>query len=96
MYGHAAHEKLTDSGDWRERVDLLTHRYMREDTLLGLALLVSIGRWAGEPTPIAAGLLAIASAITDAGTDQATRTLETLGLSELTPRQMTTFLNYGY
>jgi len=96
MYGHAAHERLTDSGDWRERVDLLTHRYMREDTLLGLALLVSIGHWAGEPTPIAAGLLAVASAITGAEADQAGRTLETLGLAQLNPRQMTTFLNYGY
>jgi len=28
MYGRAAHEKLTDSGDWREDINLQTHRYM--------------------------------------------------------------------
>ncbi|MFD7619829.1 NAD/NADP octopine/nopaline dehydrogenase family protein [Streptomyces sp. NPDC059802] len=49
MYGHAAHEKLTDSGDWRERINLLNHRYMLEDTRLGLSFLVSVGRVGGHP-----------------------------------------------
>ena len=32
MYGRGSHEKLTDSGDWREHLVLAEHRYMREDT----------------------------------------------------------------
>ena len=44
MYGRGAHGKLTDSGDWRETIDLGTHRYMLEDTRLGLSFLVSTGR----------------------------------------------------
>ncbi|GAA4488779.1 NAD/NADP-dependent octopine/nopaline dehydrogenase family protein [Gluconacetobacter asukensis] len=83
MYGRRAHGELTDSGDWREKIDLQTHRYMREDTALGLALLVSIGRWAGCPTPVASGLLAVASAVTGEDLYAGGRTLEALGLAEL-------------
>ena len=43
MYGDA-HKRLVDSGDWRERIDLHTHRYMLEDTVLGLAFLASVAR----------------------------------------------------
>ena len=62
MYGNA-HDKLTDSGDWRERIDFNTHRYMREDVEYGLSFLVSVAQWAGVPAPVATGLLAIASAV---------------------------------
>ncbi|WP_157218095.1 NAD/NADP octopine/nopaline dehydrogenase family protein [Flavisphingomonas formosensis] len=96
MYGHAAHEKLTDSGDWREKIDLHTHRYMREDTALGLSMIVSIGRWAGCPTPIASGLLAIASAITGEDLYAGGRTLENLGIAGLDRGQMADFLANGY
>ena len=61
MYGDA-HDRLTESGDWREHIDLRTHRYMREDIAFGLAFLVSAARWAGLDAPVATGLLAIASA----------------------------------
>ena len=57
MYGRGAHGKLTDSGDWREKIDLRSHRYMLEDTRLGLSFIVSCGRWAGVPTSVAQGLL---------------------------------------
>jgi opine dehydrogenase len=88
MYGDA-HDKLTDSGDWREKIDLQTHRYMREDIVYGLAFLVSVGRWAGVNTPLASGLLSIASVII--GEDivsTSPRTLEALGLNHLTRDQM--------
>src|SRR5256885_2278000 len=62
MYGDA-HKKLVKSGDWREKIDLHSHRYMTEDVELGLAFLVSVARWAGSPAPGAEGLLAIAGAI---------------------------------
>jgi opine dehydrogenase len=96
MYGNAAHARLTDSGDWREKIDLLTHRYMQEDTALGLSMIVSVGRWAGQPTPIASGLLAMASAITGTDLYARGRTLESLGLAGLDRAQMTAFLHDGY
>lgn len=94
MYGDA-HQALVDSGDWREHIDLLTHRYMQEDTLTGLALLVSIAEWAGVEVPIARGLTAMASAIVGAGEGTFPRTMETLGLAGLDQTQLTAFLQTG-
>lgn len=96
MYGRGAHGKLTDSGDWREKIDLLEHRYMLEDTRLGLSLLVSVGRWASVPTPVAAGLLALASAVTGRDLYAEGRTLESLGLASLEPEQMFKLLREGF
>ncbi len=96
MYGRAAHDKLVDSGDWREKIDLKTHRYMREDTVLGLSMIVSIGRWAGHSTPLASGLLAMAAAILNEDAYAAGRTLESLGLAGLSRDEMKTFLHDGY
>jgi opine dehydrogenase len=96
MYGNAAHEKLTDSGDWREHIVLKTHRYMREDTGLGLSTIVSVARWAGFPAPVASGLLAIASAVVGEDLYASGRTLENLGLADLDRAQMTEFLTNGY
>lgn len=96
MYGRAAHKKLTDSGDWREKIDLRSHRYMREDTALGLSLLVSVGRWAGASVPVAEGLLAIASALTGEDLYWSGRTLERLGLAHLSPSDMRDVLHNGY
>jgi len=83
MYGNSSHDKLTDSGDWREHIDLRTHRYMREDTAIGLSFLVSVGRRAGVDMPITSGLLAIASAIVEEDLYSQGRTLEHLGLADL-------------
>jgi opine dehydrogenase len=62
-YGRGSHDRLTDSGDWRERIVLTRHRYMREDVALGLSLLCDAGRAAGVPTPLAAAFLAIGGAV---------------------------------
>ncbi|OUC80233.1 NAD/NADP-dependent octopine/nopaline dehydrogenase family protein [Gordonia lacunae] len=95
MYGNAAHEKLTDSGDWRENIDLHTHRYMVEDVEIGLALLSSVGRWAAVPTPVADGLLALAGAVTGRPAATGGRTLENLGLAGLDPSGMRALLHDG-
>lgn len=95
MYGNAAHEKLVDSGDWREPLDLATHRYMREDVACGLAFLVSVARWAGVPAPTASGLLAIASALVGEDFSRAGRTLENLGLSGLSRDELAKILTAG-
>lgn len=83
MYGNLAHDKLVDSGDWREHLVLTQHRYMREDVAVGLALLVSVADWAGVPAPTATGLLALGSAICDDDFRQSGRTLESLGLADM-------------
>ncbi|KOQ18240.1 glycerol-3-phosphate dehydrogenase, partial [Achromobacter xylosoxidans] len=95
MYGRGAHGKLTDSGDWRETIDLGTHRYMLEDTRLGLSFLVSTGRWAGVPTPVAQGLLSVASAVTGRDLYAEGRTLEALGLDALSRADMAALLAQG-
>ena len=53
MYGRGSHDKLTDSGDWREKIVLTEHRYMREDVRIGLSFLASVGELAGVATPLA-------------------------------------------
>lgn len=95
MYGNLAHDKLTDSGDWRERLILTEHRYMREDVEKGLAFLVSVCDWAGVPAPVATGLLALGGSICGADFRATGRTLETLGLASLSREEMTGLLGAG-
>lgn len=95
MYGRGAHGKLTDSGDWREDIDLEAHRYMLEDTQLGLSFLVSVGRWAGVKTPVAEGLLNIASAVTGRDLYAHGRTFESLGLANVTKQELSEILQKG-
>ena len=95
MYGNLAHDKLVGSGDWRERLDLLHHRYMREDVAYGLAFLVSVADWAGTPCPVARGLLSIGSALCGEDFARGPRTLGALGLDRLDRAGMTRLLAAG-
>lgn len=81
MYGDA-HKKLVKSGDWREHIDLHTHRYITEDTELGLAFLASVARWSGTEAPVAQGLLAIVGGFLGRDLRHGQRTLEGLGLAQ--------------
>jgi opine dehydrogenase len=94
MYGDA-HKKLQKSGDWREHIDLHTHRYVTEDTELGLAFLASVARWAGTDAPIAQGLLAITGGFLGRDLRQGPRTLETLGLASMSRGQLQQRLHDG-
>lgn len=94
MYGDA-HKRLVDSGDWREKIVLTEHRYMREDIHYGLAFLVSVADWAGVATPVATGLLSIASAICGQNLRHGARTLDALGLAGLDRAGMTRLLAQG-
>ena len=96
MYGNSSHEKLTDSGDWREEIDLMTHRYMREDTALGLSFLVSLANWVGLDMPITRGFLAIASGITGQDLYSSGRSLENLGLEGITRDRLNLLLREGF
>ncbi|MGH8797016.1 MAG: NAD/NADP octopine/nopaline dehydrogenase family protein [Caldimonas sp.] len=82
MYGDA-HKQLVKSGDWREHIDLHAHRYITEDTELGLAFLASAARYAGVDAPIAHGLLAIVGGFLGRDLRNGPRTFEALGLAGL-------------
>ena len=96
MYGRSAHERLTDSGDWREKIVLTEHRYMLEDVAIGLSFFASVARWAGSPMRIGEGLLAIGSAIVGRDLYATGRTLEGLGLAGLSRDQMRQLLHHGF
>jgi opine dehydrogenase len=95
MYGNLAHERLVSSGDWRERLVLAEHRYMREDVAYGLAFLVSVADWAGMSAPVARGLLALGSAICGEDFRATGRTLERLRLAKLDRAAMHRLLAEG-
>lgn len=94
MYGDA-HRQLQKSGDWREHIDLHTHRYMTEDVELGLAFLASVARWAGVDAPVAHGLLAVAGGVLGRDLRRGPRTLDALGLADLTKGELQQVLHDG-
>ncbi len=97
MYGRDAKTKLVESGDWREPIDVYTHRYVREDIACGLAFLISVARYAGIGTPVADGIFELAS--TMLGENLAAsggRTLEALGIAHLTHTELTALLENGF
>ena len=94
MYGDA-HKKLVKSGDWREHIDLHSHRYVTEDIELGLAFLASVARWAGTDAPIASGLLAVAGGFLGRDMRRGPRTLESLSLASLSRDAMRQLLHEG-
>ena len=96
MYGRGSHDRLTDSGDWRERIVLTEHRYMREDLRLGLSLLVSVAELAGVATPLAKAFLAIGGTICGEDFAKNGRTLTSLGLGGLHRAELQTLLREGF
>ena len=95
MYGRGAHDKLTDSGDWREDIELQSHRYMLEDTRIGLSLFSSIGRLAKVKTPIINAFLALGGAITGRDFHAEGRTLESIGLADLSKADIQNIMQNG-
>ena len=96
MYGRGSHDRLTDSGDWRERLVLTEHRYMREDLRTGLSFLLSAARLADVPANLAFSFLAIGGAICGENFLAAGRTLATLGLGELDRPALQALLRDGF
>lgn len=96
MYGRGSHDRLTDSGDWRERIVLTEHRYMREDLRLGLSFLVSAAELAGMAAPLAKSFLAIGGAICGEDFMKTGRTLESLGLGHMSPSELQHLLREGF
>jgi opine dehydrogenase len=96
MYGRASHDRLTDSGDWRERLVLTEHRYMREDLRMGLSFLVSVAELAGVATPLARAFLSIGGAICGEDLPSNGRTLASLGLGDLGRNGLQALLREGF
>jgi opine dehydrogenase len=96
MYGRGSHDRLTDSGDWRERLVLTEHRYMREDLRLGLSFLVSAAELAGVATPLANAFLAVGGAICGEDFMKGGRTLESLGFGSLGRSELQALLRDGF
>ena len=96
MYGRGSHDRLTDSGDWRERIVLAEHRYMREDLRLGLSFLASIAELAGVATPLVKAFLTIGGAICGEDFMNQGRTLASLGLGDLDRERLQTLLREGF
>jgi opine dehydrogenase len=96
MYGRGSHDRLTDSGDWREQLVLTEHRYMREDLRLGLSFLISVAELAGVATPLARAFLAIGGAICGEDFAVTGRTLKRLGLGAFDRRSLQTLLREGF
>ena len=96
MYARDAHDQLTDSGDWSERLILVEHRYMLEDLRLGLSFLASVAGLAGVQTPLVKAFLAIGSAITRQDFTVTGRTLSSLGLGDLDRAALQNLLAEGF
>lgn len=96
MYGRGSHEKLTDSGDWREHIVLTKHRYMLEDTRLGLSFLASVARLAGVATPLIDAFRSIGGAVCEEDFMKTGRTLTSLGVGDLDRAGLQTLLREGF
>jgi opine dehydrogenase len=96
MYGRGSHDKLTDSGDWREHIVLTQHRYMLEDTRMGLSFLTSVGELAGVPTPLARAFLAIGGAVVGEDFMVTGRTLKGMGLGRYDKAGLQRLLAKGF
>ena len=96
MYGRGSHDRLTDSGDWRENIVLTEHRYMREDLRTGLSFFLSCAELAGVETPLVKAFLAIGGAICGENFFQGGRTLTSLGFGDLKRDPLQKLLREGF
>jgi opine dehydrogenase len=96
MYGRGSHDKLTESGDWREEIVLTEHRYMVEDVGIGLAFFASVAALAGVAAPLTNAFLALGSAICGQDFRRTGRTLARLGLADLSLPDLKALLVGGF
>jgi opine dehydrogenase len=96
MYGRGSHDRLTDSGDWRERLVLTEHRYMQEDLRLGLSFLISVAELADVATPLARSLLTIGGTICGEDFLKTGRTLASLGFGDFDRTRLQQLLQTGF
>jgi opine dehydrogenase len=95
LYGAGARTKLMASGLWSEVVTL-EHRYVSEDVPVGLALLESAARTVGAPTRTSTGLLLVFGVLLDQELHGHGRALESVGLGDLSVREIRALLHEGW
>lgn len=95
MYGRKAHTDLVKSEKWRESLNF-NHRYIVEDVRCNLALTASIGDLCRVETPIADSLLTLIGTIAGENFRTSGRTLQNLGVGDLSVDELTTLLWKGY
>jgi opine dehydrogenase len=95
MYGRKAHTELVKSEKWRESLNFY-HRYIVEDVQCNLALMASIGDLCRAETPIADSLLILIGIISGVNFRKTGRTLETLGVGNLSLEAFTRVLSEGF
>ena len=81
MYGNLANDKLVSSKDWREKINIHSHRYVIEDIKEGLAFIYSLAERLNIKAPIASSLLDITSTILGTNIKKNGRTLNNLGIN---------------
>jgi opine dehydrogenase len=96
MYGRGDHDTITETRDWNESLDLTSHRYMIEDTRMGLSLLSSFGALAEVNTPLINGFMAIGGAIVGEDFMTTGRSRSVLGLDGMGRDELQNFLVEGF
>ena len=94
FYGVISRDRMERQSVWREKIDF-HHRYVAEDIGCGLALWSSLGRKLGVPTPLADVFLTLASTVNDVDYRATGRTLENLGLADLSLEALKERLQQG-
>lgn len=95
MYGRKAHTDLVKSEKWRESLDV-SHRYVVEDVKCNLALMASIGDLCRVEIPIADSLLTLIGTMCGEDFRKTGRTLNTLGVGDLSLEALTRLLQEGF
>jgi opine dehydrogenase len=95
FYGAGAKAKLVASGLWNETLTL-EHRYVTEDAALGLSLFESAARTALVASPATSGLLLLFGVLLGRQLTGEGRALESLGLGDLSLREIRTLLHDGW
>lgn len=75
--------------------DTMQHRYITEDAQVSVSLLVSVARKLGISIPYTEGMVAIASGLNDTDYYGQGRTLENLGLADMTMAEIEEYLETG-
>ncbi len=95
LYGAGARAKVEGSGLWNETLTF-EHRYVQEDTALGLSLLESAARTVGIDSPAISGLLLVFGVLLGRTLTGRGRDLAHLGLGDLLLREVRALLHDGW
>jgi opine dehydrogenase len=94
MYPRVSKKLLMESRLWYEKIDY-KHRYVTEDVACGLAFLISAADFIGVDVPIARSLMTLAGTVAKTDFLKVGRTLQSLGLSQFSPKKLEEILING-